>query len=311
MPPPSKKVPKTVLLKLFILDAQGGYAGEVTVDTDCVIEYGDVLAVVPETGIEDQQTVFLGECMATAYHGERLSLIAITRGPIGPDELAWVRATLTAVESYLNETPGDEPPAPGPDKAVLESLSSALDKREADLAEREKALAAAEGKAAGAADAARETAEAELQSLRHQLAEARAQIEQERGRKEVERVVMVPTPPVPGPDIDEERRQLDRDRKMLQRRALDMLDREERLRTHEMEIASDAEYFEKVRKENEDLRAELEALKKSGPPSFDVEAAKREFDQRVKILQEKALDLLDREEKLRKRQEELEREAAE
>ena len=152
MPPPPKKVPKTVLLKLFILDAQGGYAGEVTVDEDCVVEYGDVLAVVPETGIEDQQTVFLGESMATAYHGERLSLIAITRGPIGPDELAWVRATLTAVESYLTEAAGGEAPAQGPDKAVLESLSSALEKREADLAEREKALAEAEGKAARAAD---------------------------------------------------------------------------------------------------------------------------------------------------------------
>jgi len=36
-----------------------------------------------------------------------------------------------------------------------------------------------------------------------------------------------------------------------------------------------------------------------------VEAAKREIEMRVKILQQKALDLLDREEKLRKAQEEL------
>ena len=133
----------------------------------------------------------------------------------------------------------------------------------------------------------------------------------EKNRAEVERVVRVAVPASPGPGTDEERRQLDKDRKMVQRRALDLLDREEKLRAREMEVASDAEYLVRIEKEKEALRAELEAAKKANPPGFDPEAARREIDQRVKILQQKALDLLDREERLRKEREDLERRAAE
>ena len=311
MPAPSKKAPKAVLLKLFILDAHGGYAGEYAVDAECVVEYGDVLKAIPESGLRDQQTVYLGENMATAFHGEKMSLVAITRGPIGPEDLAWVSATLTVTEAHLLEATETGAPGPGPDKAVLESLSSALEKREAQLADRERALAEAEGRAKRAADEARAAVEAELASLREQLAQAQARLEQEKNRAEVERVVRVAVPASPGPGTDEERRQLDKDRKMVQRRALDLLDREEKLRAREMEVASDAEYLVRIEKEKEALRGELEAAKKANPPGFDPEAARREIDQRVKILQQKALDLLAREERLRKEREELERRAAE
>ncbi len=233
---PPKKAPKAVLLKLFILDAHGGYAGEYAVDEECVVEYGDVLRVIPEDGLRDQQTVYLGENMATAFHGETMSLVAITRGPIGPEDLAWVSATLTVTEAHLLEATETDVPGPSPDKAVLESLSSALDKREADLAERETALADAEKRATGAADEARAAGEAELASLREQLAQAQAQLEQERNRAEVERVVRVPMPASPGSGMDERRLQLDKDRKMLQRRALDLLDREEKLRKEREEL---------------------------------------------------------------------------
>ena len=49
-PPPYKKGVKATLHKVFILDAQGGYAGEYALDENCVVEFGDFLAAVPEAG---------------------------------------------------------------------------------------------------------------------------------------------------------------------------------------------------------------------------------------------------------------------
>ncbi len=328
MPPPPKKAARAALLKLFILDAQGGYAGEYPVDEECVVEYNDILRVVPEQGLRDQQAVYLGEVMATAFHGDRMSLITVSKGALEPEDLLWVKTTLTAAEAHLAEAtpappappepapqkPADAPPPPpqaaGPDRAALESLATALDEREKRLAERERAVAEAEERAKGAADEARKAVETELQTLKDQLAEARNQVEVESKRAEVERVVRVPTQVSPPPGNDELRAQLERDRKMLQRRALDLLDREEKLRAREMEVAGDAEYTDRVKKENEALQAELEELKKAAPPVGDLEAAKRDLDTRAKALQQRSLELMKREERLRKREEELARVAA-
>ena len=304
MPPPLKKVEKPILQKLFLLDAQGGYAGEYAVDENCVIEYGDFLAAVPEAGLADQQSMYMGEYRATAFQGERMSLVAISRGAPGPEEIAWVKATLIAAEAHLGEHPVR--PAEGPDKAVLESLSSALDKRDVELAEREKALTESEERSRRAAEEARKALEAEAHSLRNQLQAARLQIEQERNRAEVERVAKPPAgPPGPALDLAEERQQFERDRRMLQRRALDLLDREEKVRDREMRVAGKEDFLERLQRETDTLRGELEAARKAAAPAFDVAAAKREIEMRVKILQQKALDLLDREEKLRKAQAEL------
>src|SRR3989304_6723678 len=175
LPPPLKRVEKPILLKLFLLDAQGGYAGEYAVDEECVIEYGDFLAGVPEAGLADQQSMYLGEYRATAFQGDRMSLVAISRGAPGPEELAWVTATLIAAEAQLGEHP--RRPAEGPDKAVLESLSSALDKRDVGLADREKTLAQSEERSRHAAEEARKALEAEGHSLRNPLQAAPPQPE--------------------------------------------------------------------------------------------------------------------------------------
>ena len=91
----------------------------------------------------------------------------------------------------------------------------------------------------------------------------------------------------------------------MQQRAVELLDREEQLRSREAELAAEAEGLDAIRKENEAVLATLEVAKRSAPTDFDTQAARREIDARVKILQRKALDLLDREEAPRKREEDL------
>ncbi|GEM_PF-7131160 len=297
MPIPPKSRLKSEMQKVFILDAQGGYAGEVVIKDECTIEFGDFLAAVPSAGLEDRQSIFLGEYRATALHGERMSLIAITSGPVQPEEIAWGRAAFMATEGHFGGE-GGASPAAGPDKAILENLAQALEKREAALAEREHVL---EDKALAARRQleARETAkEKELQELRSRLAQVEVQ-------REAMKADMGKLAQAPGDtSLAADRKQFEKDRKMLQRRALEVLDQAEKVRDKELALAEDRKKLEEARRETEALLAKIEAANRPAPEG-DLAAARREVDQRVKILQQKALDLLDREEKLRRREAEL------
>jgi hypothetical protein len=283
--------------KVFILDAQGGYAGEVAVQDECTIEFGDFLAAVPPQGLEDRQSIFLGEYRATALHGDRMSLIAITKGPIQPEEIAWGKAAFTAAEGHLGGE-GGASPAAGPDKAILENLAQALEKRETAIAEREKGLEERAAAAAKELEARERPKDAEIQELRARLAEVQA-------ARDTMKEEMGTLAQAPGDaSLNEDRKQFEKDRKMLQRRALEILDRAEKVRDKELALADEHRRLEEARKETEGLLAKIEAAKRPAP-EVDLEAARREVDQRVKILQQKALDLLDREEKLRRREAEL------
>ena len=123
--------------------------------------------------------------------------------------------------------------------------------------------------------------------------------------------------------------------RFLQKKALDVLDREERIRAREnrteesdrvlgargqvldeKERALETERveivarLEKAKQENEKLKARLAEAEKAGPSTVEVDDWKRDIENRVKIIQKKALDLLDREERLRKKEEELKAMAA-
>jgi len=286
---------------VFILDAQGGYAGELVLDEDCVVEFGDFLAAVPERGLEDRQSIFIGEYnKATALHGEGLSLIAISKGDVQPSEVTWGKIALTVAEAHLSG-PVQGASAQGPDKGVLESLAGALEKREAEIAERERAFPEKEAVAAKAHEERGRALQAQVEDLTRRLADAEAQ--RAHSRQELERLASTPAA---GAGLEAERRQLEKDKKAVQRQALQLLDREEKVRARESHLAEEAGKVDAARKENEALLATLETAKKPAD-GYDVESAKREMSMRVKILQQKALDLLDREEKLRKRQEEFEK----
>lgn len=312
MPPPLlRKATKATLLKMFILDEHGGYTGEYVVDNECVIEYGDFLRVVPDEGLADQESVYLGEYIATALHGNRLSLVAVSKGPLTLEDLTWPKAALTVTEAHLTSAEGSRTPGTEPDRAVIESLMSALEKREADLLAREKALQEMIERMRREAEEARKSLVAELNALRAHVAELEVKRTEERKQLEAENerlrqdVAQLQRPASSAESPSPDQTQFEQDQKMLQHRAVDLLDREERLRSREAELAAEAEGLDAIRKENEAVLAKLEVAKKSAPTDLDTQADRREIDTRVKILQRKALDLLDREEALRKREEDL------
>lgn len=134
-----------------------------------------------------------------------------------------------------------------------------------------------------------------------------------------ERLVASHRPPTePSDDVrkgmEGEKAELARERKFLQRRAIELLDREERVR--DRETKGDERDRELVRRagelttREEDVERERTLIAQARPQALEVrpgtDDAQRDLDRRVKIIQQKALELLDREEKLRRRAAELE-----
>ncbi len=117
-----------------------------------------------------------------------------------------------------------------------------------------------------------------------------------------------PTEGVPegAAEVEQAKTQLANERKFLQRRAIEMLDREEKVRDREMALEGREAAIAK--KEQELGAKEVAISRVAAAPAasaLDTEEARKDIERRVKIIQQKALDLLDREEKLRKRAAEL------
>jgi len=110
-------------------------------------------------------------------------------------------------------------------------------------------------------------------------------------------------------EIDAGKAELAKERKFLQRRAIELLDREERVRDRELKIDDREAALAKREEEVTARAAALEKMKVAVAPVSAANASadenRKDIERRVKIIQQKALELLDREEKLRKRAAEL------
>ncbi len=110
-----------------------------------------------------------------------------------------------------------------------------------------------------------------------------------------------------GDDLDTAKAELAKERKFLQRRAIELLDREEKVRGREMALDDRDTAVSKREQELGSREATLSKIVAAPPvpPGAGPEEARKDIELRVKIIQQKALELLDREEKLRKRAAEL------
>jgi len=114
--------------------------------------------------------------------------------------------------------------------------------------------------------------------------------------------------------MEGEKAEVARERKFLQRRAIELLDREDRVRDREVHVDEREQDFARREQElssrQQDLERQRTLLAQAKPEPTGVrtepDEAKRDIERRVKIIQQKALELLDREEKVRKRAAELE-----
>ncbi len=108
-------------------------------------------------------------------------------------------------------------------------------------------------------------------------------------------------------DLEKAKTQVANERKFLQRRAIEMLDREEKVRDREMALQGREAAVAKLEQELTTKEAAISKVASAATPlPADADEARKDIELRVKIIQQKALELLDREEKLRRRAAELE-----
>ncbi len=428
MAAPSKKFVRAQLKKVYVLNEMGDVAGEYVLDPDCPIDYNDFLKVLPDEGIGDRETLFVGEYVFTTFQSGKIVFVLLSRGQLAPEDIDWTATLLTAADAHLAAQVGGTAPArpAEPPKANAE-LERALADREARLGAREKDLATLEvqlkateanlkgrgeeldrqkaqltrladyvtqlqGSVASGVNRARQSLEMaeqlaadsaesrqaadataladlrqefdnerkalllakdeiegkyreateQVRQVEAKVAEARQTLEQERAdtrarEAEAERLrttiearvqelsqrfammakdrivnshrsaETTSTPVAATADVDTAKGELAKERKFLQRRAIEMLDREEKVRGREMTLDSREAA---IAKREEEIAAREAKAAKAGPavPAVvpDAEEARKDIERRVKIIQQKALELLDREEKLRKRAAELE-----
>ena len=318
---PPQPIKKATLHKLFIVDPKGEYRGEIPLDERCWVEYGEVLEALKGRGLADGQSIFLSEWKVTAISGDRMGLIAISTGSLGSEEATWARTALIAAEATLvgELKPAPEVEAEEPEPVVRETPAPALDGREKLLKKREESLRMMEENTRAAVAEYRKNTEAQLEDLKTQLAAAREQnergqgaqgalaAERDRGRGEFvgsAHLARSSNGPSGDRELEEARSEIEREKQALQRRANEFLERQETLRDRETKVEDEGRRLAQAREELDRLRAEGETAK-APPLPFDQEAAKREIDQRVMVLQQKAFDLLAREEQLKKRAEEI------
>ena len=429
MSAPLKKVTRAQLKKIYVLDDRGEMAGEYILDADCPIDYSDFLKVLPNEGIGDRDSLFVGEYVFTAFQSGKFVFVLLSRGQLALEDFDWTALLLTAADSHLARSAGRPVPA-GPTEAKPEA-DKALAEREARAESREKALAELEVKLKAeqanlvgrreeldrqkqrlaaladysarmqdavtkgvnrahktlevaeqiAASSRTESTKADakaalelrqqLERERQELIAAKAELEgkyrdaiarisrlekeatdavvmlekerteaaahvaeEEKTRREIEtrvaelsqrfaamakeRLVASHRGGEPSEAVkhaeEGEKAELARERKFLQRRAIDLLDREERVRDREAKI--DERQRDLTRREEDlsareaDLERQKVLLAQAKPQPTEVRAesdeTRKDIERRVKIIQQKALELLDREEKLRKRAAELE-----
>ncbi len=185
----------------------------------------------------------------------------------------------------------------------LRDAANQIQQLRAKVADSEKALQQERGEA--------RAREAEAEKLRVQIDARVQELSQRFATMAKERLVNShrPAEPAPGPtgqtpELAAGKEELAKERKFLQRRAIEMLDREEKVRAREMTL-DDREAAIAKREQEVAAREATAGRPPAAALSPDAEETRKDLDRRVKIIQQKALELLDREEKLRKRAAEL------
>ena len=171
-----RKAVRVELKKIFVLDDSGELASEYGLDPDCPIEYHDFLRVLPETGIGDRESLFVGEYVFTAFQSERGVYVLLSRGRLNPEDFDWIALLLKAADAQeggARPARSSEVMGASPDAAFADR-EARLQAREAELAQLEVKIKADEANLRGRAEEL-ERQKAQLGSLTEQVAQRERQ----------------------------------------------------------------------------------------------------------------------------------------
>jgi myosin heavy subunit len=254
---------KATLLKLFVINNDGEYAGEYAVDEDCTVEYADCIAAMGDAAVEDMQTILMGKLRVTMIAGTSFNLLAVSSGPLGSQELTWAKATLTMSEAVFTRVLEDRKQQP---PVRDEGLVSELKTVKGKLSEVESQLMVEKSKA-----------EQETRTLKGQVTELQSKV----GRAE---------------DLEKQLATAAGREQQLRR---EMQSKQESMRGIEMTISRAIEREEELRRKFDSMKAENESLRNM---AATVSETKREVDARMELINRKAAELLEKEDELKMRE---------
>src|SRR2546426_101109 len=338
MAAPLKKVARAQLKKIYVLDERGEMAGEYILDSDCPIDYNDFLKVLPDEGIGDRDSLFVGEYVFTAFQSGKFAFVLLSRGQLAPEDVNWTALLLTAADSHLAAAASR--PAPARAAEPKPDVDKGLAERDARLQAKEKSLAELDAKLkADAANLSGRQEELDRQKARlAALADYSTQLQDavSKGASRSAKTLEIAEQLAASSNEDSKkaeskassdaRQAFEQERKALVAAKTDLetryqeasariaqLEKEAKeslalLEKERVDAAARAAEEDKSREQDLDRQRTLLAQAKPQAPEVRAEPdeAKKDIERRVKIIQQKALELLDREEKLRRRAAELE-----
>src|SRR3989442_800156 len=236
MAAPLKKVARAQLKKIYVLDERGEMAGEYILDQDCPIDYNDFLKVLPDEGIGDRDSLFVGEYVFTAFQSGKFVFVLLSRGQLAPEDVNWTALLLTAADSHLASAANRPAPAraaeskPDVDKGIAERETRTKEpSARTPQAEREgKAWVAFIKRKRGKPG----VGWAKKKKPRREIESRVADLSQRFTSMAKERLVASHRPPGEVSDevrkaMEGEEAELARERKFLPRRAIELLERQE------------------------------------------------------------------------------------
>src|SRR5256884_8045223 len=113
MAAPLKKVARAQLKKIYVLDERGEMAGEYILDSDCPIDYNDFLKVLPDEGIGDRDSLFVGEYVFTAFQSGKFAFVLLSRGQLAQVAVNWTALLFTAAHPNIAAHPARSAPTRG------------------------------------------------------------------------------------------------------------------------------------------------------------------------------------------------------
>src|SRR2546427_12823275 len=119
-------------------------AGEYILDSDCPIACNDFLKVLPDEGIGDRDSLFVGEYAFTAFQSGKFVFVLLSRGQLAPEDVNWPALLLTAADSHLASAANR--PAPARAAEPKPEVDKGIAERDARLHAKEKSLAELEAK---------------------------------------------------------------------------------------------------------------------------------------------------------------------
>src|SRR5204863_203325 len=266
---------------IYVLDDRGEMSGEYILDADCPIDYDDFLKVLPPEGIGDRDSLFVGEYVFTAFQSGKFVFVLLSRGHLASEDVDWTALLLTAADSHLAAKGGT--PVRGSESKVdsdkgLADRESRLNTKEKALAEQEAKLKAELANLSGRQEELNRQ-KAGLASLADYAARMQDSVSRgvSRAMKTLEMTKQLASKQA-------------RERKFLQRRAIELLDREERVR--DREAKSDEREHDLARRTDDlttreqDVGRQKTILAQARAPAPDARAqtdeAKKDIERRVK-----------------------------